>query len=126
MVTAENIPECSHLEVDRFESCFVVDGMGKGKKTRVVTLQHCTRCGRYLTADGKAVPEELIVGRANVPKEGIPNARTLVVNLNSDVYDKLVDLVDESEVSDPTKLMSEVVGLGIVEFRRNYLFPRTG
>ncbi len=100
---------CKHLEIDEFGRYSVAfDG-----RTKLTMLQRCSYCGAYLTMDGKAVPRKARVKSQNTAKA---NMRTLTVQINSELYDKLLKLVDRETGGDSTKLMSEIVGLGIKQY----------
>ncbi len=103
---------CEHLEVSDFRA-FVIRA---DDKEHVSTLQRCVSCGDFLTLDAKHVPDSAIVGEARSQKE---NMRTINLEINSDLYERIQDLINSEQVGDdPSKIMNELVGLGLHHYRR--------
>jgi hypothetical protein len=102
---------CQHLEISEFGT-YSVD---MGGRAQVMTLQKCAQCGKYLTLDGSEISDERILGRGPGAKAKM---RTLTINLNSDVYEKLEGIMAREGDTDPSKLMNEILALGLKEFDR--------
>jgi hypothetical protein len=101
---------CEHLEIDEFGR-YSLTSEGT---TLVTMLQRCGACGKYLTMDGKPVSEDAIVRKENIAKAKM---RTLTVQINSALYDKLQTLVEkETDDQDSSKIMSEILALGITHY----------
>ena len=76
----------------------------------------CSSCKKFLTLDSEEVPEENIVGRAMVTRE---NMRTVVIQLNSDIHEKIENLVSqEGGKEDPSRVMNELLALGLGHYMR--------
>lgn len=104
---------CQHLEISEFGT-YSVD---TGGKSRVITLQKCAQCGKYLSLDGSEISTERILSRGGPVKAKM---RTVTLHLNDDVYEKLETfLAKEIGNSDTSKLMSEIVALGLKQYDRN-------
>jgi hypothetical protein len=105
---------CEHLEVTDFGSFLV---RTNGKK-RVSTLEKCVSCGEFLTLDSEIVPKNAIIAQANSAKE---NMRTMTTQVNSDLYDRIVDLIEREGVEkDPSKILNEIIGLGLHHYWRTH------
>ena len=103
---------CQHLEISEFGT-YSVD---IGGKTQVMTLQKCGQCGKYLRLDGSEISEERILGHGGATKAKM---RTVTLHLNSDVYERLERvLARELDKEDPSRLMSEIVALGLKDYER--------
>ena len=103
---------CQHLEISEFGT-YTVD---MGGKTQVTTLQKCGQCGKYLRLDGSEIDEERILGHGGTAKAKM---RTVTLHLNSDVYERLERvLARELGKEDPSRLMSEIVALGLKDYER--------
>jgi hypothetical protein len=60
------------------------------------------------------VPEENVVRRVSVTRE---NMRTMTVQLNSDIYDKIQKLTSEGgERQDPSIVVNELLALGLWKY----------
>ena len=103
---------CQHLEISEFGT-YSVD---MGGKTQVITLQKCGLCGKYLRLDGSEISDERILGHGGATKAKM---RTVTLHLNSDVYERL-ELVLSREIGkdDPSRLMSEIVALGLKDYEK--------
>ena len=103
---------CRHLEVHEFGT-YSVDMRGT---IQVMTLQKCSKCGAFLTLGGSVVPDTRILSREPVKKAKM---RTVTAQLNSELYDQLVNLArretGEKEVSN---IMNEVVALGLKHYQQ--------
>lgn len=103
---------CEHREV----SDFAVFSIRMGQKEQVQTLAKCISCGELLTLDSEIVPESSIIARLTLGKE---NMRTMVFQLNSDLYDKIMELIEREDVGgDPSKIVNELIGLGLHHYSR--------
>jgi hypothetical protein len=103
---------CQHLEISEFGT-YTVD---MGGKTQVMTLQKCGHCGRYLRLDGSEIGEERILGHGGATKAKM---RTVTLHLTSDVYERLERvLAKELGKEDPSRLMSEIVALGLKDYEK--------
>lgn len=83
-----------------------------------MTLQKCAQCGKYLSLDGSEISTDRILSRGGAVKAKM---RTVTLQLNDDVYEKFENIM-KKEVGnngDATKLMSEIVALGLKQYDRN-------
>jgi hypothetical protein len=105
---------CEHLEVSQFGTYAVDIG---GARIQVVMLQKCMQCGVYLTLDSRVIPQESIVESVGLTKE---NMRTLTAEINSELYDRLEQLIHQEmgEEGDPNSIMSEIIALGLRDYRK--------
>ncbi|MDG6904185.1 MAG: hypothetical protein JRN20_00195 [Nitrososphaerota archaeon] len=105
---------CQHLEISEFGT-YSVD---MGGKSRVMTLQKCAQCGKYLSLDGSEISTERILSRGGPVKAKM---RTVTLHLNDDVYEKLESFLAKEigTNSDTSKVMSEIVALGLKHYDRN-------
>jgi hypothetical protein len=112
-LTGKREKMCEHLEVNEFGTYSLDVGGG----VQAIHLQRCVECGEYLTLDSKIVPKNSIIERISLPKE---NMRTLRVDVNREVYEKLQELISQEigDESDPALLMSEIVAMGLNQYRR--------
>ena len=102
---------CQHLEVDNF-GIYSVNLAGRLEH---VTLLRCSLCGRYVTLDGREISEDAIVSRRSMSRTKL---RTLTAQLNAVTFQELEDLVaKETEGSDASKLMNEIVALGLKQYK---------
>jgi len=106
---------CKHLEVGEFGAYSVrVDG-----KVQIITLQRCNSCKKFLTLDSEEVQAESIIEPIKAAKQ---NMRTMTMQINSDLYEKLQDLISkETDSLDKSRIMSEIVGLGLIQYKRTHL-----
>lgn len=103
---------CQHLEISEFGT-YSVD---MGGKTQVISLQKCAKCEKYLRLDGSIIEEDRILGHGGATKAKM---RTMTLHLNSDVYERLESfLAREIGKEDPSRLMSEIVALGLKDYER--------
>jgi hypothetical protein len=104
---------CQHLEISEFGT-YSVD---MGGRTQVMTLQKCAQCGKYLALDGSEVSDNRIIGREGSTKAKM---RTITIQLNSDVYERLEGLLSREIGSDTdaSKFMNEIVALGLKDYER--------
>jgi len=74
----------------------------------------------FLNLDSEIIPKEDVVRRASLSRE---NMRTVTVQLNSDIFDRIQKLAREEEESreDLSKVTNELLGLGLRNY--NKLFP---
>ena len=104
---------CRHLEVHDFGT-YSVDTSGG---IQVMTLQKCSSCGAFLTLGGATVPGMRVLSREPLKKAKM---RTVTAQLNSELYDRLVNLAaietGEKEVSN---IMNEVIALGLKHYRQH-------
>ncbi|HVB11856.1 MAG TPA: hypothetical protein VNE86_01890 [Nitrososphaerales archaeon] len=105
---------CQHLEISEFGT-YSVD---MGGKAQVMTLQKCAQCGKYLSLDGTEISTERILGRGGTTK---PNMRTITIQLNDDVYEKLESVIAKESGNNTyqSKIMSEIVALGLRDYDRS-------
>ena len=105
---------CQHLEISGFGT-YSVDMAGK---SQVMTLQRCAQCGKYLSLDGTEISNERILGRGAAIKAKM---RTITLQLNDDVYERLQNVLtrETGNNADSTKLMTEIVALGLKDYDRN-------
>ncbi len=113
---SQNLAEnsmCDHLEVDEF-GLYSID---VGGEVQAITLQRCIQCSEFLTLDSKIVPKDSIIERIVSTKE---NMRTLRSEINSEVYEKLQDLIRQEigDNRDPSLIMSEIIAMGLIHYRR--------
>jgi hypothetical protein len=107
-----NEEPCEHLEIAQF-GIYHVRQNGSNRR---ITLLKCASCGKFLTLDSEIVPESDIRGTASASRE---NLRTVTVQLNSDIYEKMQDLVKREGVGeDPSKIMNELFALGLRNYQR--------
>ncbi len=79
-----------------------------------MALQRCSSCGKYITFEGREIPDNAIAGRVKTTKAKM---RTLTAQINSELYEKLESLVErETDGKDSSKLMSEIVALGLKQY----------
>jgi hypothetical protein len=110
---------CQHLEISEFGT-YSVD---VGGRAQVMTLQKCAQCGKYLALDGSEISDSRIIGRGGSTKAKM---RTITLQLSSDVYERLEAFM-ASEIgkqNDPSKMMSEIIALGLKDFERTIKQPR--
>ncbi len=83
-----------------------------------MTLQKCAQCGKYLSLDGAEISNDRILGRGAAIKAKM---RTITLQLNDDVYERLQNVMAKEigNNTDTTKLMSEIVALGLKDYDRN-------
>ncbi len=105
---------CQHLEISEFGT-YSVDMHGKAQ---FMTLQKCAQCGKYLALDGAEISNERILGRGAAVKAKM---RTVTIQLNDDVYARLEDVIakEAGKSADVSKLMSEIVAMGLKEYDRS-------
>ena len=105
---------CQHLEISEFGT-YSVD---MGGKAQLMTLQKCADCGAYLSLDGSEISQDRIVSREGAVKAKM---RTVTLHLNVDVYEKLENFLakEVGDYADTTKLMSEIIALGMKQYERN-------
>ena len=105
---------CQHLEISEFGT-YSVEMAGK---SQVMTLQKCAQCGKYLSLDGSEIPNERILGRGAAIKAKM---RTITLQLNDDVYERLQNVLTKEigSSTDTSKLMSEIVALGLKQYDRS-------
>jgi hypothetical protein len=105
---------CQHLEISEFGT-YSVD---VGGKAQVMTLQKCAQCGMYLSLDGSEISTARILSRGGAVKAKM---RTVTLHLNDDVYERLESFLSKEigDNTDTTKLMSEIVALGLKQYDRN-------
>ena len=67
-----------------------------------------------MTLDSEVVSDENILGKTSITRE---NMRTVTVQLNSDIYERIQKLISEESLREnQSKVMNELLGLGL----RNY------
>jgi hypothetical protein len=102
---------CRHLEVHEFGTYSVDTTSG----VQVMTLQKCSSCGAFLTLGGSIIPENRILSREPLKKAKM---RTVTAQLNSELYDRLVNLAAaETGKKEVSNIMNEVVALGLKHYR---------
>ncbi len=105
---------CRHLEVHEFGTYSVETSSG----IQVMTLQKCSSCGAFLTLGGVSISEKRILSREPLKKAKM---RTMTAQLNSELYDRLVNLAaaetGEKEVSN---IMNEVIALGLKHYQQHW------
>jgi hypothetical protein len=105
---------CRHLEVHDFGT-YSVD---TDDTVQVMTLQKCSLCGAFLTLGGSLVPNNRILSREPLKKAKM---RTITAQLNSEVYDRLLNLAtEETGEKGVSNIMNEVVALGLKHYRQNF------
>jgi CO/xanthine dehydrogenase Mo-binding subunit len=106
---------CEHLEVSEFGSYSVqFDGV-----QQVVSLQKCNKCGKYLTFEGVEIPHDRIVSIEVSQRERM---RTVTATLDAEMYDRLLHLArSETGQDNISKIMNEVVALGLEQYRRQLI-----
>ncbi|MGI0079064.1 MAG: hypothetical protein ACRECH_05520 [Nitrososphaerales archaeon] len=103
---------CEHLEVSEFGTYSVA----VGERAETMMLQKCMSCNAYLTLDSKQIFPDQILEKINGSKI---NMRTVTAQINGALYEKLQDLMrHETEGSDASKIMTEIVALGIAQYRK--------
>jgi hypothetical protein len=106
---------CDHLEVSEFGS-YAIELEGASP---VVTLQKCNRCGKFLTFEGMEIPSGRILS-AEAPARG--RMRTVTAQLDAETYDRLLRLARSETGEDKiSKIMNEVVALGLKHYRQHLL-----
>jgi hypothetical protein len=107
---------CDHLEIEEL-GAYIIRRDGKEE---TATLLKCSFCGKFLTLDSEEVPKENIVGNIKTPRE---NLRTLTVQLNSDIYERIQKLIGEDSLrGNQSKVMNELLGLGLHYY--NTIIPK--
>jgi len=105
---------CKHLEVDNFG----VYSIAVSGKLEHNTLLRCSSCEKYVTLDGREIDEDAIVSRKSMSRNKL---RTITAQLNSMTYQELEDLVArETAGNDTSKLMNEIVALGLKQYKSKY------
>lgn len=103
---------CEHLEVSEFATYSIVEG----DRVQTIMLQKCSSCKAYLTLDSKEVSPDHILEKINGMKV---HMRTITAQINSALYEKLQELMRrETHEGDPSKIMSEIMALGIEQYRK--------
>lgn len=103
---------CEHREVSNFGE-FLIRTDGKKRQS---TLAKCDSCGEFLTLDSQVVPENAIISETKSAKE---NMRTVLMQINCDLYDRILDLIESEGVGgDSSMIMTELVGLGLHHYSR--------
>ena len=107
---------CEHLEIRQF-GVFKIRNKDAKKQVATTTLLRCSSCNKFLTLDAKVVPPESIIEEIRLPRAKM---RTMTIQINEDLYDKLRDLLTRqgSDENDSTKIMSEIIALGLMNYRR--------
>jgi hypothetical protein len=101
---------CRHFEVNEFGT-YSVD---MNDTVQVMTLQKCSKCGASLTLGGALVPDSRIISREPLKKAKM---RTITAQLNSELYDRLVNLAaSETGEKGVSNIMNEVVALGLKQY----------
>src|SRR5579864_1392719 len=104
---------CRHLEVHEFGT-YSVD---MHDTIQVMTLQKCSNCGAFLTLGGSVVPDTRVLSREPVKKAKM---RTVTAQLNSELYDQLVNLARrETGKKEVSNIMNEVVALGLKHYQQH-------
>jgi hypothetical protein len=108
---------CKHLEVSEFGSYSVdLDGI-----LQTITLQKCNSCGKYITYEGLEVPAGQIISEERSQRKKM---RTVTAALDSEMYDRLVHLTRmETGGDNISKIMNEVVALGLMHYREHLTLP---
>ncbi len=103
---------CEHLEVSEFGTySIILDG-----RIQTIMLQRCSSCNSYLTLDSKQVPAGQILEKINGTKT---HMRTVTAQINGELYEKLQDVMrKEMDGRDTSKIMSEIVALGIEQYMK--------
>lgn len=102
---------CEHLEIGEF-GVFKIR-RSTGEQT-VATLLKCASCGKLLTLDSEVIREEDVIGRAGATRE---NMRTMTVQLNSDIYERIEDLLSREDMKgDLSKIINELLALGLHQY----------
>jgi hypothetical protein len=115
---SEETKSCKHLEIVEF-GVFRIR-RGEGGQEVFATLLKCGSCGHFLTLGSELIREEDIMGRAGTTRD---NMRTLTVQLNSDIYERIENLKSrESEEADLSKITNELLALGL--HRYTSLLPK--
>ena len=105
---------CRHLEVRDFGT-YSVD---MDDTVQVMTLQKCSLCGAFLTLGGSVVSNNRILSREPLKKAKM---RTITAQLNSELYDRLLNLAaEETGEKGVSNIMNEVVALGLKHYRQNF------
>jgi hypothetical protein len=100
-----------HLEVSDF-GVYLVNLDGRMQNT---TLLRCSSCQKLVTVDGHEMLEESVLARGSVSNAKM---RTMTTLLNVGVYQQLEDLLAKEEsTKEPGKVMSEIIALGLKQFR---------
>ena len=108
---------CDHLEVSEFSELFP----GTRGRWQIVTLQKCNNCGKFLTFEGLEVPPGRILS-AEAPLRG--RMRTVTAQLDAETYDRLLHLArSETGEENISKIMNEVVALGLKHYRQRACCP---
>jgi hypothetical protein len=102
---------CEHLEIEEFGSYVI----RRGRREETATLLKCSSCGKFLTLDSEVVSDENILGKTSITRE---NMRTVTVQLNSDIYERIQKLITEEGLEDNSKVMNELLGLGLRYYRK--------
>jgi hypothetical protein len=98
---------CRHLEIEEFGAYII----RRGKREEIATLLKCSSCGKFLTLDSKVVPQRNIREKTSMTRE---NMRTVTIQLNSDIYERIQKLIGEESLTDNrSKVMNELLGLGL-------------
>jgi hypothetical protein len=102
---------CEHLEIDEFGT-YTIRG---GKKEETASLMKCGSCGKFLTLDSKIIPKRNIVRKVSATRE---NMRTITVQLNGDIFERIQNLSSGNLGEDKSKVMNELLGLGLRYYHR--------
>jgi hypothetical protein len=83
-------------------------------KIQIIPLQRCSECGAYLRLDGVELPQIRIISREGIRRGKM---RTVTANVNTELYERLANLaMSETGANDPTKIMDEILSLGLKQY----------
>jgi hypothetical protein len=103
---------CEHLEIEEFGAYLI----RRDGTEETATLLKCSSCGKFLTLDSEIISEENIVEKTSMTME---NMRTVTVQLNSDIYERIQKLIGEKVLGEnDSKVMNELLGLGLGCYRK--------
>ncbi len=106
---------CHHLEVSEFGS-YSIELEGA---LQIVTLQKCNNCGKFLNFEGREISSGRI-STAEYPAR--KRMRTVTAQLDAEMYDRLLHLArSETGEENISKIMNEVVALGLKHYRQHLL-----
>jgi len=101
------VATCLHQRIDRSETCVVASAYGEAV---YMHLHHCADCGRYLAPNGEVIEDSRILKKAHEMVRHVRgHERTLIVNLSSDLYDKLEELAEQSGEKDLGRLVAKLL-----------------
>jgi hypothetical protein len=95
---------------------FATYAVAVGNVVQAMMLQRCSSCGEYLTLDSRQISSSQILEKIGGTKSRM---RTVTMQVNSELYERLEELIKkETDGKNNSKIMSEILGLGIQQYKK--------